>query len=253
MFGVIEMPPWHVLTRSTVLTWVQSVQWKRGRRACKFYHVTHRFGFVDWTYVTGLLTSLYESLLTAYSRSHYTARSACPSVPCALVELWTACLRLNPVFISITYNCSSQKVQIYFLMYTLYTVSSLRKALHKTFKGDNVQQTSVTLQSQFREMIQKTGLLISIIAIDSDTVGDTFGVSVSVSLILLRESIAIAIGDIFSAVSIIAILESIASVILTKIIALQQIAENNSNSLLRIVLYSPYSVPNSHMVTSLRF
>ena len=41
------------------------------------------------------------------------------------------------------------------------------------------------------------GLLISIIASDSDTIGDTFEVSVSVSPILLRGSIAIGIGDTF--------------------------------------------------------
>ena len=58
----------------------------------------------------------------------------------------------------------------------------------------------------------------------------------------------------FSAVlqSIIMILESIALAMLTKI-TLQQIAKNNSNSLLQIVLYTLYSVRNSHMVTALRF
>jgi len=39
------------------------------------------------------------------------------------------------------------------------------------------------------------------IAIDSDTIGDTFEVSLSVSAILLGRSIANAIGDTFSAVS----------------------------------------------------
>ena len=41
----------------------------------------------------------------------------------------------------------------------------------------------------------RAGLLVSIIAIDSDTIGDTFEVSLSV--ILLGGSIAIAIGDTF--------------------------------------------------------
>ena len=41
------------------------------------------------------------------------------------------------------------------------------------------------------------GLLVSIIAIDSDTIGDTFEVSLSLSAILLGGSIAIAIGDTF--------------------------------------------------------
>jgi hypothetical protein len=41
----------------------------------------------------------------------------------------------------------------------------------------------------------RTGLLISIIAIDSDTVGNTF--EVSLSAILIDESIAVAIGDTF--------------------------------------------------------
>ena len=41
------------------------------------------------------------------------------------------------------------------------------------------------------------GLLISIIASDSDTIGDTFEVSVSRSPILLRGSIAIGIADTF--------------------------------------------------------
>jgi hypothetical protein len=40
-------------------------------------------------------------------------------------------------------------------------------------------------------------LLISIIASDSDTIGDTFEGSVSVSPILLRGCIAIGIGDTF--------------------------------------------------------
>ena len=42
-----------------------------------------------------------------------------------------------------------------------------------------------------------SGLLISIIANDSDTIGDTFEVSKSVSPILLRGSIVIGIGDTF--------------------------------------------------------
>ena len=41
------------------------------------------------------------------------------------------------------------------------------------------------------------GMLISMIAIDSDTIGDTFEVSLSLSAILLGGSIAIAIGDNF--------------------------------------------------------
>jgi len=41
------------------------------------------------------------------------------------------------------------------------------------------------------------GMLISIIAIDNDTIGDTFGVALSVSLILLCGSIAIAISETF--------------------------------------------------------
>ena len=45
--------------------------------------------------------------------------------------------------------------------------------------------------------MKKPGLLISIIASDSDTIGDTFGVSVSVSAIVSCGSIDIAIGDTF--------------------------------------------------------
>jgi hypothetical protein len=43
----------------------------------------------------------------------------------------------------------------------------------------------------------RAGLLISIIAIDSDTIGDTFEVSLSLSAILFFDCIAIAIGDTF--------------------------------------------------------
>jgi hypothetical protein len=43
----------------------------------------------------------------------------------------------------------------------------------------------------------RAGLLVSMIAIDSDSIGDTFEVSLSVSAILLGGSIAIAIGDTF--------------------------------------------------------
>ena len=44
---------------------------------------------------------------------------------------------------------------------------------------------------------QGPGLLISIIAIDSDTIGDTFRVSLSVSAIHFCGSIGIGIGDTF--------------------------------------------------------
>ena len=48
---------------------------------------------------------------------------------------------------------------------------------------------------EFRDTFE--GLLVSMIAIDSDTIGDTFEVSLSVSAILLGGSIAIANGDTF--------------------------------------------------------
>ena len=45
---------------------------------------------------------------------------------------------------------------------------------------------------------QTTGLLISIIAIASDTIADTFEVSLSLSAILFKKSIASSIADTFT-------------------------------------------------------
>jgi hypothetical protein len=52
-------------------------------------------------------------------------------------------------------------------------------------------------QSKSKILNWFAGLLISIIAIDIDTIGDTFEVSLLLSAILLDVSIAIAFGDTF--------------------------------------------------------
>ena len=69
-------------------------------------------------------------------------------------------------------------------------------SLPKTRAVNDLYRKRASLVEQ-NDTRKTTGLLISIIASDSDTIGDTFEVSISRSPILLRGSIAIGIGDTF--------------------------------------------------------
>jgi hypothetical protein len=77
------------------------------------------------------------------------------------------------------------------------TPEKLIDGVNDTMDGRHMWLAPILPNIVRKAFVMKAGLLVSIIAIDSDTIGDTFEVSQSVSAILLCENIDIGIGDTF--------------------------------------------------------